>query len=398
MVYAPERSDHVDDVEPKPPMPLKVLINAMSASMGGSLTVARELTRHLAAVRPDWVITMLVTEGRPDHDEMALALDGTGVRVERAPSRTSSRITRLRWERSELASLVGRLGAHVAIQPNGIIPVDPGVPVFAHIGDPWPYVPVRDIWVYDTILAALRRRGHASAIRRAAAMGFTSHYMMQTVRNHFGRLPERSDVYYNGIPPAWIDRPAEDVVPLAQRRLEILSVSNVSRYKRQELVIKAMPLLRRMPGLERVRYRLVGFCDEKYRAVLERLVDRLGVRDAVSFEGRITDQAVREAYRSARCFTLPSLCESFGIPAIEAMSFGLPVVVARATAVPEICADAAEYAEADDLESLVGALARVLTDDARAQQLRQAGFVNIRRFDWTPSAEKLARTLETISA
>jgi glycosyltransferase involved in cell wall biosynthesis len=92
-----------------------------------------------------------------------------------------------------------------------------------------------------------------------------------------------------------------------------------------------------------------------------------------------------------------SVCESFGIPAIEAMSLGTPVVVADMCALPEVCGQAADYVPPDNLEALVATVARVISDQLRAAELRQKGFERIRHFSWKTSASRMADVLDEIA-
>jgi glycosyltransferase involved in cell wall biosynthesis len=65
--------------------------------------------------------------------------------------------------------------------------------------------------------------------------------------------------------------------------------------------------------------------------------DRLGIGDAVTFKGRVSDADLIDLYRTAAVFALPSVAdadadppigEGFGLVFLEAGAFGLPVVAA----------------------------------------------------------------------
>jgi alpha-1,3-rhamnosyl/mannosyltransferase len=210
--------------------------------------------------------------------------------------------------------------------------------------------------------------------------------------------PRRSEVLHSGIPAAWIEQAERSLPDWSSRPLEIVTVSTVNRYKRQELVVRALPALIAKPGLEGLQYRIVGRCRPEQAQRLRAVARELGVEDRIHLEGLVTQERVGEFLRSARCFVLMSLAESFGLPAIEAMSLGTPVVTSDCCCMPEVCGDAAELVAVDDLDQLVDRIASVLTDPGRAERLRAAGRDNVRRFDWNVAAEGMAGCLAEIAA
>jgi glycosyltransferase involved in cell wall biosynthesis len=247
------------------------------------------------------------------------------------------------------------------------------------------------------LISALRRRQHAKALRAAQAVGWTSAYLRDLICGALNIQPVRSEVFYNGVPPEWVRRVEGGVDPLAGRPLEIVTLSNVEPYKRQDLVIRALALLRKRAGLEELVYHIVGLCPERERARLLALAQQLGVSDYVIIHGRVSDAEMARRLRSARCCVQMSVCESFGIPAIEAMSFGTPVVTSNCCAMPETCADAAVLSSVDDVEALADNVARVLTDVSLAQGLQDRGARRVGFFRWDQTAARMADALDTLA-
>ncbi len=377
--------------------PRHILVNGLCVGSAGIYTVARELVRHLAADRPGWRFTVVITQGHPVQEGLRAENLGENVAFEAAPPDTGRIVPRVRFERAGLPSVANRVGADALLQLNGMVVPSVKLPTLAHFGDPWPYTPAAWTHFRHRLIARVKRRQNRLALRRADCCGFTSGYLRDLVTNSAGYEPARSEVFYNGVPRAWIDRAGSDLPPHDDRPMEIVSVSNVSPYKRQGLVIDALPRLIGETGLTDLLYRIIGQCDEAYCAELRAKIERLKLGRHVRIEGRVSDEAVAAAYRSARAFVLPSVCESFCIPAVEAMSFGTPVVVAAAAALPEIVGSAGELCEPDDADDLAERLHRVLTDAPHRESLRRRGAGRVGRYDWAISAAAMARELEAMT-
>lgn len=373
-----------------------VLINGLAIGSGGGYTVGVQLIRHLALERPDWTFTMALISGFPLHLQIREETFPENCRWLLAPGYAKPRVGRWYFERGEMARWAEAQSIDAVVQLNGMVIPTLKRPTFCHFLDPWPYR--REAWdgPLDVLIAALKRRGHRHALRHAAGLGFTSHYLRDLVFTASQVEPVRGDVLHAGLPEQWIDRAKREFSDWRARPLEMVTVSNVRRYKRQELVVQALARLAGRPGLESLRYTIIGDCPPENRRSLEALASRLGVSDRVRIEGRVSAARVQQAFSEAKCFVLMSVCESFGIPAIEAMTYGTPVVAADCCAIPEICGDAAELCTPDDLEQLTESLARVLTDADRADWLRRRGARRVQSFSWSNTARKMARSLEAL--
>jgi glycosyltransferase involved in cell wall biosynthesis len=139
-----------------------------------------------------------------------------------------------------------------------------------------------------------------------------------------------------------------------------------------------------------LRLVLAGKPDYTYDAT-RKLAQDLGLGDAVSFIGRISDEELSWYYRHCAAFIFPSLSEGFGLPGLEAMAHGAPVIAARASCLPEVYADAAHYFDPLDPKDIAAKIAEVLDDPKLQQKLRSAGTERVKDFSW----ERMARqTLE----
>jgi glycosyltransferase involved in cell wall biosynthesis len=100
------------------------------------------------------------------------------------------------------------------------------------------------------------------------------------------------------------------------------------------------------------------------------------------------DATLANIYTHASAFVYPSLYEGFGIPPLEAMSFDCPVVCSNSSSIPEVVADAGEYFDPYEIDSITAALERVLFSETRAKELILKGKERIKFFSWEDCAKK----------
>lgn len=148
----------------------------------------------------------------------------------------------------------------------------------------------------------------------------------------------------------------------------ILHISNFRPVKNVSTVVRVFAeVLATMP----VRLLLVG--DGPERIPVERQVEEMGIGSAVSFLG--SQEYVEEILPHVDAFLLPSLHESFGLAALEAMASGVPVVATDQGGPREVVVDGeCGFLRAPhDLEGMTEALRRILIDPALARAMGEAG-------------------------
>lgn len=381
-----------------------ILVNALSVSSGGGFTVCRELVRGLAAVRGSWMFTVVMTEGSAFHEPMKRESFGANVEFLWAPEKTAKILARVWYENFALVRWARENGVSAVLQLNGQRIARMDLPTISHAQDPVPYLP--RMWEGSRGLkglkarmgARLRRRAIRGALRRADCMGFTSGYLRDLICDwERASRPKRAEVFYNAVPEDWCERDDAGMPALATRPMEVLTVSDVTPHKRQHLIADAVCQLRREKGFESITYRIVGrVFDASYAARINEMGRAIRGADGeiekpvIEMVGRLSGDELASAFNGARCFAFMSVCESFGIPPLEAMSFGTPVVSSDCCAMPEVLGDAAAFVAMDDLEQLKDALRRVLTDEKLAGEMREKGFRRFRAFRWGATVEKMA--------
>jgi glycosyltransferase involved in cell wall biosynthesis len=124
--------------------------------------------------------------------------------------------------------------------------------------------------------------------------------------------------------------------------------------------------------------------------------EKLGLSHWVIMAGYLDEEDVRHAYRLANAFVLPSLCEGFGLPLIEAMASGLPVAASQTSSIPEVCRDAAVYFHPESPESMAEKVVSVIEDGELRKRLIARGKERARDFSWEKAAAETLQFYERL--
>jgi glycosyltransferase involved in cell wall biosynthesis len=113
----------------------------------------------------------------------------------------------------------------------------------------------------------------------------------------------------------------------------VMYLGRLDAEKHVSVLIKAANRL----TMQKFHVVVVGFGNDLDR--LEDLASNLGIKDRVTFTGRIDEDDKADLLRSASIFVMPSPAELQSIATLEAMASGLPVVAVKAGALHELCVD-----------------------------------------------------------
>jgi glycosyltransferase involved in cell wall biosynthesis len=108
----------------------------------------------------------------------------------------------------------------------------------------------------------------------------------------------------------------------------------------------------------------------------------------VLFLGFVPNQRLHLAYQLAECFVLATLCESFGIPIVEAFACGCPAIVPNTCSAPEIAGGAAFLIDPRDEADIASAFAEVTRSQPLRRRLRELGVHRARTLTWKETARR----------
>jgi len=131
--------------------------------------------------------------------------------------------------------------------------------------------------------------------------------------------------------------------------------------------------------------RLVVYGGGPERKNLEELAESLGVSDAVEFPGTVKNTDVPNVLKGLDVFVVPSIRESFGVAAVEAMACEVPVVVSDAEGLQEVVVDGETgiVVPRHDSMALSNAIMRLLADSELRVEMGRRGRTRVKQmYEW----------------
>jgi glycosyltransferase involved in cell wall biosynthesis len=162
-----------------------------------------------------------------------------------------------------------------------------------------------------------------------------------------------------------------------------------------DTAIRALALARK--AIPDIQLKIAGSGPQ--RAELEQLAERLGLRSAVAFLGRLDRSQVVDLYHSAHAMLNPSRVDNMPNSVLEALACGLPVISTNVGGVPYIVEDGhtAVLVPPDNAQEMAQAIIKLCSDRELRSHLRDGGSRAVAQYAWDqvrPQWLALYNTLE----
>lgn len=364
---------------------MKIAINAISIKDGGSAVVLEQLLAEFVRQRPNCEYHVIVNTRLSEF----AALAHPSVRVHRFPWAERNFACTIAWYLVALPRWLARERMDVLFSQTNYLPLTSRARTVLLLQNasyfcPEFYTNGAPSFV-QRFVAGLKKQWVRRSLLVADHPTVQTHAFAAWVRAALPQLGDRLVVITHG--PSYLNRSQPPAAP--PRRGECLRLLYVCKYGEQKnfhVIFRALSLLRAAGiGVQldlTLEERLPGT-----QAVLA-AARRLGVADMVINRGDLGHSGVLALYAQAHVFVWASICESFGLPMLEAMGFGLPLVAADAACNREICGDAASYFARDDERALAASVDRLYRDEAQWKATASGSRQQLRRFDWGRAAAK----------
>ncbi|MGQ9705398.1 MAG: glycosyltransferase family 4 protein [bacterium] len=177
------------------------------------------------------------------------------------------------------------------------------------------------------------------------------------------------------------------------RKLNILYVGYLYKCKGFDILIRALGEIKN----QTIDWQLtiVGNTDfhNNYAKKCIDLINRFGISDRVNFLGWVYGDSLKEIYKSADIFVLPSILEGYGMAIKEAASYGLPIISTNVGGITEIVEDgkSALLVDPGDVDGLREALVKLISDKKLRNKLGESALKTV---DFTYSWDSVGKMFE----
>lgn len=127
---------------------------------------------------------------------------------------------------------------------------------------------------------------------------------------------------------------------------------------------------------------------------IEAAIEAGGAGHLVHWTGFLADDELRLLHGGAVCCALPSECEGFGLPAVEAAACGTPVVATTQSPLPELLPGGGIFVEPGDEEALLAALRTMCLDEPRRAAMGRAALSRAGELSWDRAARAALAAIE----
>jgi glycosyltransferase involved in cell wall biosynthesis len=173
------------------------------------------------------------------------------------------------------------------------------------------------------------------------------------------------------------------VVDVHRRRPDLLlALGNRRPHKNFDGLVRSLALVD-----EEVRPRLV-VTGSRGEDPLRPIVDELGLGRWVDLRSWVSPEDLDELFATATAMVMPSFCDGFCLPALDAMLVGLPVMLSGIPVYREVGGDAALYFDPSELTSIAAAITRLVTEPGLPERLAALGHVQVTKFSWERAAQE----------
>jgi len=218
-----------------------------------------------------------------------------------------------------------------------------------------------------------------------------SHLTRNIVLARYEVRGAKTEVVYNAVELP--DAKLPEMPPIRHNEKLVLFLGRVTMQKGPEYFLRAAKMV--VEKYQNVRFVMAGSGDMIAPCIEE--AASLGIGRYVTFTGFLRGPDVARVFQMADLYVMPSVSEPFGISPLEALSHNVPVIISKQSGVSEVLTHVLKV-DFWDINAMADKILAVLRHPPLQKTLRQHGQIELRKFSWVDSAQRLKEIYETLAA
>ena len=214
-----------------------------------------------------------------------------------------------------------------------------------------------------------------------------SYLTRSIVVSRYAVPPEKVRVVYNAV-----EAPnGMPLKPIRHNEKIVLFLGRVTMQKGPEYFLRAAKKV--VEKFDEVRFIMAGSGD-MITACIKEVAD-LGLGRYVTFTGFLRGRDIDRVFAMADLYVMPSVSEPFGIAPLEALSHNVPVIISKQSGISEVLTHALKV-DFWDIDEMANKILAVLRHPPLQKTLRDHGTIELQKFSWRDSAERLREIYEEV--
>jgi glycosyltransferase involved in cell wall biosynthesis len=375
---------------------MRILVNALSARLGGGQTYIRNLLSldHFEGIEKIYVLkpdTLNISENNQICDIPV------NKRVIESP------LLRAYWENTAIAKMIKELDIDIYFCPGGSLNYVPGTLQGKYIKSVITFqnmLPLDSIQVRKYGFSKMRLRNELlkrifrKSMKAADLVIFLSEFAMSRAHSLCNGKIMKQVLIPHGIEQTGLIEQKEKPRCCPDSPY-LLYVSTLDVYKSQKEVISAFATLKQDKTFP---YKLVlaGESYPPYRMELEEQIDLLGVSEEVILTGLVDKEELDKLYANATINIFASQTENCPFILLEAMASGRPVLSSNRPPMPELAGDSVMYFDPTNPDNLADSITNILKNPTLAEEYARKGKSKVLEFSLESAASMTWKEIVSI--
>lgn len=235
----------------------------------------------------------------------------------------------------------------------------------------------------------------SQGVSKSSAVIAVSQFTKNLLMRYYSAAPDKVEVVHNGINADEYIASSYSPDPLWELKRNgfkiVLYVGRITLQKGVDYFLKAA---QKVLAFHPNTVFLIAGSGDMQNQIIELSVS-LGISDHVLFTGFIRGEELKQVYRSADLFVMPSVSEPFGITALESVASGTPALISKQSGVSEALKHALKV-DFWDIDEMTDKMAAVLYHPSLKRTLSENGRAESKSHTWKTAATKTIKVYEKV--